>query len=61
LLGAQLVGGPGTAKRVDVAAAAIWAGLGVHDVAGMDLGYAPPFSPVYDPLQIACRRLLERW
>jgi NADPH-dependent 2,4-dienoyl-CoA reductase/sulfur reductase-like enzyme len=60
LLGVQVVGGPGSAKRVDTAAAAIWLHASVDDVAGMDLSYAPPFSPVYDPVQIACRRLAER-
>ena len=60
LLGLQVVGGPGSAKRVDTAAAAIWLHATVDDVAAMDLSYAPPFSPVYDPVQIACRRLAER-
>lgn len=60
LLGVQVVGGPGAAKRVDTAAAAIWLGATVDDVAGMDLSYAPPFSPVWDPVQIACRRLADR-
>jgi NADPH-dependent 2,4-dienoyl-CoA reductase/sulfur reductase-like enzyme len=61
LLGVQLVGGPGTAKRVDLAAVAIWTSQTVDEVAGMDLAYAPPFSPVWDPVQIACRRLADRW
>ena len=60
LLGVQVVGGPGSAKRVDTAAAVIWLHGSVDDVAGMDLSYAPPFSPVYDPVQIACRRLADR-
>ncbi|MBI4944039.1 MAG: FAD-dependent oxidoreductase [Actinobacteria bacterium] len=60
LLGLQIVGGPGSAKRVDTAAAAIWLHASVDDVAAMDLSYAPPFSPVHDPVQIACRRLAER-
>jgi NADPH-dependent 2,4-dienoyl-CoA reductase/sulfur reductase-like enzyme len=61
LLGVQLVGGPGTAKRVDLAAVALWTGQTVDELAGMDLAYAPPFSPVWDPVQIACRRLADRW
>ncbi|WP_418060964.1 FAD-dependent oxidoreductase [Pimelobacter simplex] len=60
LLGVQIVGGPGSAKRVDAAAAALWAELDVDDLAGMDLAYAPPFATVWDALQIAARRLAER-
>ncbi len=60
LLGVQSVGGPGSAKRVDVAAAALAGGLTVDDLVGLDLAYAPPFSPVWDPLQAAARNLLSR-
>ncbi|MGY2129708.1 FAD-dependent oxidoreductase [Blastococcus sp. SYSU DS0617] len=55
LLGAQLVGGPGSGKRIDVLAAAIWAGMTAEDLAGSDLSYAPPFSPTYDPVVVAAR------
>jgi NADPH-dependent 2,4-dienoyl-CoA reductase/sulfur reductase-like enzyme len=60
LLGCQVVGGRGAGKRIDVAATALWAGLTAEDVAAADLAYAPPFSPVWDPVQIACRKLAER-
>ena len=60
LLGVQIVGGPGSGKRIDTAAVAIWTGQGVADVAAMDLSYVPPLSPVWDPVQIACRRLADR-
>ncbi|WP_424211262.1 FAD-dependent oxidoreductase [Streptomyces sp. BI20] len=57
LLGTQIVGrGPGSAKRVDVAAVALTAGLTAADVVSLDLGYAPPFSPVWDPVQVAARK-----
>lgn len=49
LLGVQGVGAGGD-KRIDVAAAAIAAGLTVDQVANLDLGYAPPFGPVIDNL-----------
>lgn len=55
LLGGQLVGGPGSGKRVDALATAIHAGLTASDLEEVDLAYAPPFSPVYDPLLIAAR------
>ena len=55
LLGAQIVGGDGSAKRIDVFAAAIWAGMTAEQLAGADLSYAPPFSPTYDPVVVAAR------
>ncbi len=55
LLGAQIVGGPGSGKRIDVFATAIWAGLTAEELAGSDLSYAPPFSPTYDPVLVAAR------
>lgn len=57
LLGGQIVGGPGAAKRIDTIATAITAGLTAQDLMDMDLAYAPPFSPVWDPVQTAARVL----
>lgn len=59
LLGAQIVGGMGSAKRIDVFAAALWNRMTVWDMVHMDLSYAPPFSPVWDPVLIAARRAVE--
>jgi NADPH-dependent 2,4-dienoyl-CoA reductase/sulfur reductase-like enzyme len=59
LLGGQIVGWENAGKRIDVLATALWNGMAVEDVAGMDLGYAPPFSPVWDPVLIAARKLAE--
>lgn len=56
LLGAQIVGGAEAAKRIDALAVAVWNGMTVDEVAQLDLGYAPPFSPVWDPVLIAARR-----
>jgi NADPH-dependent 2,4-dienoyl-CoA reductase/sulfur reductase-like enzyme len=53
LLGAQMVGGDAIAKRIDVFAAALQAGMTVADIEDLDLTYAPPFAPVYDPILIA--------
>jgi NADPH-dependent 2,4-dienoyl-CoA reductase/sulfur reductase-like enzyme len=55
LLGAQVVGGPGSGKRIDVLATAIWAGMTAEELSGSDLSYAPPFSPTYDPVIVAAR------
>ena len=56
LLGAQIIGKEGAAKRIDVLATAIWAEMTVDEIAQLDLGYAPPFSPVWDPVLIAARK-----
>lgn len=58
LLGAQIVGGHGTAKRVDTIAIGLGAGLDAEELLMADLGYAPPYSSVWDPLQVAARQLL---
>jgi len=57
VLGMQVVGGPGSAKRVDVVATALHAGMDVEDLIGLDLGYAPPFASVWEVVQIAAREL----
>jgi NADPH-dependent 2,4-dienoyl-CoA reductase/sulfur reductase-like enzyme len=59
LLGAQIVGREGAAKRIDVMAAAIWNEMTADDFAQLDLGYAPPFSPVWDPVLIAARKAAD--
>jgi len=56
VLGGQVIGPEGTAKRIDVLATAITAGMTADDVVYLDLSYAPPFSPVWDPVQEAARR-----
>jgi NADPH-dependent 2,4-dienoyl-CoA reductase/sulfur reductase-like enzyme len=55
VLGAQVVGGRDTAKRIDTMAAAIWMGATCADVEAFDLAYAPPFNPVWDPWAVAAR------
>jgi CoA-dependent NAD(P)H sulfur oxidoreductase len=53
LLGAQMAGREGAAKRIDVLATALYAGLSIDDLAALDLSYAPPYAPVYDPVLLA--------
>lgn len=57
LLGGQIVGGPGSAKRIDTVATALWNGMRAEELINLDLSYAPPFSPVWDPVQVAARQL----
>jgi NADPH-dependent 2,4-dienoyl-CoA reductase/sulfur reductase-like enzyme len=53
LLGGQIVGPPRAIKRLDVLATALYARLSVGDLQRLDLGYAPPFAPVWDPILVA--------
>ena len=59
LLGAQIVGQEGAAKRIDVFATALWNEMTVDNLLNVDLSYAPPFSPVWDPVLIAARKAWE--
>jgi NADPH-dependent 2,4-dienoyl-CoA reductase/sulfur reductase-like enzyme len=59
LLGAQIVGRKGSAKRIDTLALALWTKLTVSELAMVDLSYAPPFSPVWDPVLIAARKAAD--
>jgi NADPH-dependent 2,4-dienoyl-CoA reductase/sulfur reductase-like enzyme len=56
LLGGSLVGREG-AKRVDTVATALHAGMTVAELQTADLAYAPPFSPVWDPVLTAAKVL----
>jgi NADPH-dependent 2,4-dienoyl-CoA reductase/sulfur reductase-like enzyme/rhodanese-related sulfurtransferase len=53
LLGAQMLGKEGVDKRIDVFATALKAGMTVHDLADLELAYAPPFGSAKDPINLA--------
>ncbi len=53
VIGAQIVGGEGVDKRIDVLATAMYAGLEVEDLEHLDLAYAPPYSSARDPSNTA--------
>lgn len=55
LLGAQIVGHWRTqvAKRVDIFATALFAGMKVDEISDLDLSYTPPLSSPWDPIQLA--------
>ncbi len=55
LLGGQIVGKEGAGKRIDIVAVALHASMTVEQVAELDLAYAPPFSPVWEPVAVAAR------
>jgi NADPH-dependent 2,4-dienoyl-CoA reductase/sulfur reductase-like enzyme len=53
LVGGQIAGQRGVAKRIDVLATALHHRLTVADLQALDLSYAPPFAPVWDPILVA--------
>ncbi len=57
VLGASMVGREGVAKRIDTVAAALHAEMTAHQLSYLDLAYAPPFSPVWDPVLTAAKVL----
>ncbi|MCE5270736.1 FAD-dependent oxidoreductase [bacterium] len=62
ILGAQIVGGEGVDKRIDILATAITAGMSVYDLTELDLAYAPPFGAAKDPVNMsgyAAQNVLE--
>lgn len=59
LLGAQMIGQDVVAKRLDVLATAIYKQMTVFEIAELDLSYAPPYAPVWDPLLIAANRAIK--
>ncbi|MGE3284584.1 MAG: FAD-dependent oxidoreductase [Pseudonocardia sp.] len=60
LLGGQVLGRSGVAGRTNVLATALYARLGVEDLLDLDLGYAPPFAPVWDPVLVAAGQVRRR-
>ncbi len=60
ILGGQIVGSEGAAKRIDVVATALHGEFTAADMAELDLSYAPPYSPLWDPVLIAARELAKK-
>jgi NADPH-dependent 2,4-dienoyl-CoA reductase/sulfur reductase-like enzyme len=53
LLGGQVAGAGEVSTRLHAISVALWGGLTVRELAECDLGYAPPLSPLRDPVQLA--------
>jgi len=60
ILGAEMAGRDDVPKRIDVIATAITAKMTAEDIGNLDLSYAPPFAPVWDPVLIAANDLRKR-
>lgn len=52
IIGAQIIGGEGVDKRIDVLAVAIKAGMSAYDLTELDLAYAPPYASAKDPVNM---------
>ncbi len=57
LLGGQMLGHEGVAKRIDVIATALYGRMKIEDLLQLDLSYAPPFAPVWDPILYTVRNM----
>lgn len=57
LLGASMVGKEGVVHRINTVVTALHAGMTTTDVEYLDLAYAPPFSPTWDPVLVAAKVL----
>ncbi|MCB0189302.1 MAG: FAD-dependent oxidoreductase, partial [Caldilineaceae bacterium] len=59
ILGGQIAGKAGVNKRIDIIATALSVGMTVETLGMLDLSYAPPYSPTYDPVQV-CANVAAR-
>ncbi|WP_324663713.1 FAD-dependent oxidoreductase [Haloarcula sediminis] len=57
VIGGAIVGKDRAAVRIDTLATALESDLTVTEVERLDLAYAPPFSPVWDPILVAAKVL----
>jgi NADPH-dependent 2,4-dienoyl-CoA reductase/sulfur reductase-like enzyme len=60
LLGGEIVGREGAALRSNTLATALAAHMTVADLQSLDLVYAPPFAPVWDPVLVAANQLIKK-
>lgn len=57
VLGGSMVGSEGVPKRIDTLATALHGGMTVSELQSLDLSYAPPFGPTWDPILTAAKVL----
>ena len=59
IIGSQIMGRGDTALRIDVFACAIDRGMTNKELGQLDLGYSPPFSTVWDAVNIAANAIKD--
>jgi NADPH-dependent 2,4-dienoyl-CoA reductase/sulfur reductase-like enzyme len=60
LLGAQMVGKEGVARRINALAVALHQRMTIDDISRLDFAYAPPFSAPLDPILIAAEQASKK-
>jgi len=60
ILGGQIFGSEGSGKRIDVLACMVQLKHTVDELAKIDFSYAPPFSPVWEPVLMAATQAVSR-
>jgi pyruvate/2-oxoglutarate dehydrogenase complex dihydrolipoamide dehydrogenase (E3) component len=60
LLGAQMAGKEGVARRINALAVAVHQKMSVDEIAKLDFAYAPPFSAPFDPILIAAEQAVKK-
>jgi len=60
VIGGEIAGEDGAALRINTIAAAITGGMTIEDLAYLDTGYSPPFTPVWDPILAAAQNFIKR-
>jgi NADPH-dependent 2,4-dienoyl-CoA reductase/sulfur reductase-like enzyme len=60
LLGAQMAGQEGVARRINALAVALHQNMTVDEIARLDFAYAPPFSAPFDPILIATEQATKK-
>jgi len=56
-LGLQIIGRRGAAQRANVVSLALQKGISLQDLELLETGYAPPISPLWDPLVVAVKSI----
>lgn len=56
LLGAQMIGKEGAARRINALAVALHQKMTIDEIARLDFVYSPPFSAPFDPILIAAEQ-----
>lgn len=60
LLGAQAIGSNTITGRINLLIAAIFSKMTISQINELDLVYAPPVAPVYDPILIATAQATKK-